>query len=500
MLVFVVDNNGMPGHPTRRLDWVRKCLRRKRARLIGGGVSGKPPVLVLQGQTFDPEATVERRFVIALDTGFRHIGFVVAEVLGNGTLRVLLMGTLMARTPDIRGLMDERRTYRRFRRYLRRARTKKGTPKQRPPRYESRRKRPPVTHRHGMQAHLSLFAKLAKLAPLPPNQTERGFEDIAFDLRALIYGKPSNGRDYQISPQGMRNGEKTRAFVLRRDGGCLICGTKEGLHTHHLRKRSKRGSNRAANQVALCERCHTDVHAGLIALPINDGATWRDAGNVNAVVGMLREIAENERLIPIPVEDVVNIRSALNLPKAHDWDAIAGALALTGATSIDDTWAWRLELKQYRRHRRAHIHAQRDRLYYRDGKIVARNRRKRCDQTQDSLTDLRAKDAATSGRLIVKPSRRIYTPDRNAAPAVSGEIWTINGRRFVVDGLQGGGRYLHSHQLEALVGKTWAPVAKCRRVLGNEGIVVASATPPNGVTRRGLSLPGLNAGVPRARR
>lgn len=498
MFVFVVDNQGSPGHPTRRLDWVRKCLRRKRARLIGGGVSGKPPVLILQERTFDPCATVERRFVVTLDTGFRHIGFVVAERLSDGTLRVLLMGALHARTPDIRGLMDERKGARRNRRYLRRARTKSGTPKHRPPRYESRLDRPPVTHRHGVQAHLNLLALLAKMAPLPHHQVTRGFEDIAFDMRALIYGKPANGWEYQISPNGKTAGEKARNHIIRRDGGCMICGSKENLHAHHLRKRSKRGTNRAVNQVALCEKCHGDVHAGLIALPIKGGATWRDAGNVNAIVGMLRGVAASEGLIPVPVREVVAVRSALGLTKDHDWDAVAGALALTGAAQIDASGAWHLGLKQYRRHRRAHIHAQRDRLYYQGKEIVARNRRKRCDQSEDSLAELRTKDPSSIGGLTVQTAKRIYAPNRSESPAVAGEIWTHNGNRFVVDGVQGGGKYLHSHQIEAIVGKTWAPVAKCRRALGNSGIVVTTSTPP-AVRRKALSRPALEDGVPRAR-
>ncbi|WP_241801577.1 HNH endonuclease, partial [Acidithiobacillus caldus] len=66
--------------------------------------------------------------------------------------------------------------------------------------------------------------------------------------------------------------EKTGRFIVRRDGGCVICGGKEHLQVHHLRKRSQQGSHRVGNQVALCEDCHDDVHAGLIDLPITDGA------------------------------------------------------------------------------------------------------------------------------------------------------------------------------------------------------------------------------------
>ena len=53
MLVFVMDQYGRPGHPTRRMDWVRKQLKRKRAKLVGGGISGNPAVLVLRERSFE---------------------------------------------------------------------------------------------------------------------------------------------------------------------------------------------------------------------------------------------------------------------------------------------------------------------------------------------------------------------------------------------------------------------------------------------------------------
>lgn len=146
MLVFVMDQYDRPGHPTRRMDWVRKQVKRKWAKIVGGGISGKPAVLVLRERSFDRSKTVKRRFFAALDTGFLNVGYAVTELLADGTLGVLLKGTLNARTPDIRGLMDERRMYRRARRYHRRLNVKKKgqTPKSRPPRYESRGKRDSV--------------------------------------------------------------------------------------------------------------------------------------------------------------------------------------------------------------------------------------------------------------------------------------------------------------------------------------------------------------------
>ncbi len=159
----------------------------------------------------------------------------------------------------------------------------------------------------------------------------RGFENVSFDLRALVHGKPRTGSDYQVSPVGKGTGEKTHRFVVRRDGGCVVCGNKEHLHDHHLRKRSKQGSDRAGNRVTLCEDCHADVHAGLIALPITDGAQWRDASTVNAVCGRLRKLAVEAGLIPVPVDESVAARRRLGLEKTHALDAVSVAAAMAGA-------------------------------------------------------------------------------------------------------------------------------------------------------------------------
>ncbi|MHB8365566.1 MAG: RRXRR domain-containing protein [Acidithiobacillus sp.] len=476
MVVFVIDQYGRPGHPTRRMDWVRKQLKHKRGKIVGGGISGKPAVLVLREQSFDRSKTVKRRFFVTLDTGFRNVGYAVTELLEDGTLRVLLKGTLTARTPDIRGLMDERKMYRNSRRYHRRANVKKKgqTAKHRPPRYESRGKRDSVTLKHGLETHLNLYARLARLAPLPSHQVTRGFESVSFDLRALAHGKPRTGSGYQVSPVGKATGEKTHRFVVRRDGGCVVCGSKAHLHDHHLRKRSQQGSNHASNQVTLCKDCHDDVHAGLIELPITDGAQWRDASMVNAVCGKLRKQAKDLGLVPVAVEQSVAARRRSGLEKTHALDAVSVAVAMTGTGTIDQRDTLDMDLTQYRRHRRAHIHAQRDRLYYLPGekKPVAHNRRKRCDQGDvDSLAEFRKARPHDVGLLTVKKAVRLYTPNRAKAPAVGGDVRTWRGKPFVVHGIKNGGAYLHSAELQSLVGKTYIPASQAKHTLRNTGMV-----------------------------
>ncbi|SMH64786.1 protein of unknown function [Acidithiobacillus ferrivorans] len=51
------------------MDWVRKKLKRKRGKIVGGGISGKPAVLMLREQSFDRSKTVKRRFFVTLVRG-----------------------------------------------------------------------------------------------------------------------------------------------------------------------------------------------------------------------------------------------------------------------------------------------------------------------------------------------------------------------------------------------------------------------------------------------
>jgi hypothetical protein len=85
---------------------------------------------------------------------------------------------------------------------------------------------------------------------------------------------------------------------------------------------------------------------------------------VNTVCGRLRKISTEVGLIPVPVEQSVAARRRLCLEKTHALDAISVAAAMTGAFGIDQRDALDMDMTQYRRHQRAHIHAQRDRLYY----------------------------------------------------------------------------------------------------------------------------------------
>lgn len=53
----------------------------------------------------------------------------------------------------------------------------------------------------------------------------------------------------------------TSKDVKKRDGNrCAICGSTDGLETHHIIPRSKGGTDRKTNLITLCERHHNKRH------------------------------------------------------------------------------------------------------------------------------------------------------------------------------------------------------------------------------------------------
>lgn len=71
--------------------------------------------------------------------------------------------------------------------------------------------------------------------------------------------------------RGRRHGRTTaynrqfaaiRPAILRRDGHrCIKCHRRgPGLHVHHIRYRSRGGTNRPENLATVCKSCHEHIH------------------------------------------------------------------------------------------------------------------------------------------------------------------------------------------------------------------------------------------------
>ena len=461
-MIPTIDRHGVPGHPTKRFDLIRKLRKKNKARIVGGGASGKPPVVMLLHKDFDSTQTISRRYVIAIDPGYTHIGFVVCEII-DGKLRVIARGILQTRIPQIKLLMNERRMYRRFRRYISRKKKKRLSLKYgqvltkfKQPRYYRSKNRLNNTLRHGIETHLNLITKLKKLFALPSSQTQVVIEDNVFDVRTMTWGSTS-GKGYQQSPRLL----KTKI--------CFICNSTHNLNEHHLVQCKSGGTDVSENKLYLCKGCHLDVHAGLIYLPVTSIPQWRALGTMNAIIGCLRKELD---IIFVPAPASINKRQELGLPKDHSYDALATAIIFAGTSDIDQSSETYLDLIKYRRHSRSRIHAHRDRLYKLNNKIIARNRHKRADQKEPSFSDISLSSSNQKG-LKVYPGLRVFRPFRSNVPTISGDVWQHieSGSRFVATGVASG-RYLHSPQLKSIVNKSYIHPNQCKLVIRNEGIVV----------------------------
>ena len=149
------------------------------------------------------------------------------------------------------------------------------------------------------------------------------------------------------------------------------------------------------------------------------------------------------------------------LPKDHYADAMCIAASFVGKNPyLGDTEVYKIQ--QFRRHDRAIIHAQRERTYKLDGKVVAKNRNPRFEQKDLSLADYlltlsEDKRRQKCSKLTVVPSRRYYNNvDRVAFP---GDIF-IYKKRFVLSGQHCNGTYFRA----VGQGNTEFPAHDCRLI------------------------------------
>lgn len=197
------------------------------------------------------------------------------------------------------------------------------------------------------------------------------------------------------------------------------------------------------------------------------------------ICSRLSEAISPEHLYFTTGRDTSEAREGLSIRKdwkaspCHDADAYLIACNGMGITpeSVDFKNSYRI--KQYRRHDRQLIHAQRERAYRLDGKTVARNRRKRTEQQGDSLHEWYLKTKALIGRagarrlqkqMKVAPSTRYYKNPKRLMP---GTVFIARGKRYVICGQLSNGMYLRAEGC----GTENFPIRDCRILRQNGGLV-----------------------------
>ena len=242
MLVYVINNHDKPLMP---------CTPRKAKRLLKTGkakVLHKTPftIKLLYGSS-----NYRQQVIAGMDTGSGTIGIAAQS---NG--KTLYQGQIEIRN-DIKGKMEERRSYRRTRRG-------RKTP-YREARFMNRGRKGFLspTVKSKIDSHLRVKKQLEKILPV----TKWIVEVANFDIHKISNPKVS-GIGYQNGRQ--KDYYNTKQFVLSRDSyTCRACKAKQvKLHVHHIIYRSSGGSNTPNNLITLCEHCHDNVHKSQVSKKI----------------------------------------------------------------------------------------------------------------------------------------------------------------------------------------------------------------------------------------
>ena len=479
MFIYILDALGRPLMPTKRSGHIRRLLNRGKARIVT-----KVPFTVQLGYE-TPGITQPLRG--GTDPGRTNIGEAVTD--GSGT--VVYKAHVGTRNREVPKLMAERRQHRQQSRRgerLRRKRraAKNGTATEFPEgriipgcgeplmlkdiiNTESRfanRRRPAgwitPTVRQLVQTHLNAVRKICSILPV----ADWTLEANRFAFMELEDGSV-RGIDFQNGRlRGFKDSHEYIDFL--QDGKCACCGG--GIeHFHHLMPKSRGGSDTPENLIGLCGTCHDRIHKGDLD-PGMPGLKKKYAALsvLNQAVpfiaeGLARMFGE-EHVHLCSGHDTMKERERLAVCKDHPEDAVCIALLGSGIPAVHDG-EQAFEIRQFRRHDRQRIKAQRERTYYLDGKAVCKNRHKRTGQEKtDSLEEFRQEHPSDVGRLAVRKSVRSYNrPDR----VLPGAVFRYQGEEHVLTAQRNKGTYYYA----AGLAENGVPSKKCSIIRQNSGLV-----------------------------
>lgn len=305
-LVYVINQNGHPLMPCKPSK-ARKLLRDGRAR-----VKHRSP-FTLQ-LLWDCEEHVQE-VVVGIDKGSSITGF---ACVGNG--EILLSGEIVHRK-DVKEKMEARRAHRRSRRNRRWYRPKRVL--NRASSRQSGRLPPSI------KTNVEEVIRVVERLPLPLARIV--IEDVQVDL-ARLNDPTLQGSRYQ---DPTRLDENLRTACLMRDGyECQHCNKRETrLEAHHLVFREHGGKDTLSNLLTLCESCHHRLHQGKITLSVTGVSGHLDHIAQRSMQGKAHLYATLGQGIPLTTlfgYQTAIWRKQLDLPKAHDVDALCLATYDTG--------------------------------------------------------------------------------------------------------------------------------------------------------------------------
>lgn len=258
-----------------------------------------------------------------------------------------------------------------------------------------------------LETHINLIHKIQKYLPVM---------DVAIEVNRFAFMSLENpaisGVDFQNGPLKGFNSLHDAVNDLQH-GKCLLCGGKIE-HYHHIIPRSQRGSNTIGNIAGLCMECHGKVHKDIeYQKELKDLKKGLDKrygalSALNQAMPFICKSLESEfgkaHVSYCTGRDTAKMRNSFGFQKTkenqlHEVDAwCIGILARNSAPDRLPDFEQTHYIRQFRRQDRSLIRCQTERTYKLDGKTVAKNRKKRTDQKDDSLEDWYNKQIALHGK------------------------------------------------------------------------------------------------------
>lgn len=285
------------------------CKPQKARKLMAGGqakVIRRTPFTI---QLLHGASGYVQPLTCGMDTGSQHVG---CAVIG---LDKVIYQSQIALRQDVSRKMQQRSMYRR---------TRRGRKcRYRPVRWLNRasmrkegRIAPSIKSK--LDAHLKEKRFVESILPISHWKVELA----GFDIHKIT-NPDVEGVDYQHGNQ--KNFYNVKAYVLHRDNYRCQSGQKgkhsEKLHVHHKVFRSDGGTNAPENLIALCEKCHAELHAGQFQLKTKKSKT-KHATEIGIIKSLLKKL-DWQFEETFGYETKFKRETVLNLPKTHYHDAVA---------------------------------------------------------------------------------------------------------------------------------------------------------------------------------
>jgi len=415
---YIIDKNGKPLAPTKKWDMVYRKLRNGTAKIVR-----KKPFAVqfLDKQISDEKVTES---TLCLDPG-RTTGIAVIK---NDTNEVVFLAEVEINAHKIAERVKKRKLYRNLRKkYQRQKRIRRalkyGTyfegirefkfPKMesgikckyiRPksPRYLNRKRKfkhsPTVEYfKHSMIRVIKDISRFIAINRIV-------IEFVPFDIRKL---REPYIKSFWYQVSNKKGFSRWTEYIKYRDNyTCTRCGKNEDLEVHHIRPRSKGGSDNPRNMVTLCSACHAIIHTDRDQfqkwsrkfqsyIQKVEKKTIKDdnvkyASYMNQAINDIVKILHNNgfEIELISPEIVRDNRACLGLGKTHVNDAIS-MYGKNVNIKFNDLKIF--NIKQFNKHNRYFTMGIDDRMYCfveNPKKPIAFNRKPRIEQDKPSVFDL----------------------------------------------------------------------------------------------------------------